>query len=151
MAVDETKLYKHLTDNLDSVRLSTREIAKPDPTIETEVTAIFTQARKHRSWLVYFYIIYTIIFTLFVFYIIQKQADTRIKLNNSNFEIIPQWALNLLVTGMFAQFVGLPTIITKRVWDFRPFFTHYVQMKANPMTKDEKPVNNTTHTDERAD
>ena len=137
MAVDETKLYKHLTDNLESVSLSVRQISKPDPTIEKEVTAIFTQARRHRSWLVYFYISYTITFTLFVFWIIWREAEVRVEWHDTKFEIIPQWALNLLVTGMFAQFVGLLTIVTKKVWDFQPFFTHHMQMKANATMKNE--------------
>lgn len=118
MAVDATELYKAVTADLHSFNLSKTELAKPDPTVEKEITGIYTQARGHRNKLVNFYIIYTIIFTLFVLLLIAWQAYIRVEWHDGKFEIIPQWGLNLLVTGMFAQFVGLLTIVTKRVWDF---------------------------------
>ncbi|HSX30321.1 MAG TPA: hypothetical protein VLE99_00175 [Candidatus Saccharimonadales bacterium] len=139
---DETKLYKFLVDNLDEVKLSKSELPKPDATLEQEVADIFVQARKHRNRLIIFYVWYTIIFTVFVFVLIACQAHYRIVWHDSNFEIIPQWALNLLVTGMFAQFVGLLTIVTQRVWDFKPFFAYHNQVKglhgADPIPEEVK-------------
>jgi hypothetical protein len=127
--VDERSLYKILTENTHSFKLSDRHIAEPDPTVEGEVTKIFTQARRHRNVLVYFYIIYTILFTVFVLAMIAIQAVVRVKWHDPHFELVPQWALNLLVTGMFAQFVGLLTIVTKQVWDFKPFFAYHNKIK----------------------
>ena len=126
--IERDELYKQLTDNLGTVKLSISKLSKPDLTVEAEIANIFTQARQHRNRLVNFYILYTIGFTLFVFGIIFWQAKTRLYLRNTQFELIPQWALNLLVTGMFGQFVGLLTIVTHRVWDFKPFFAHYRHM-----------------------
>ena len=67
---DETKLYKYLVDNTNRIELSNSELARPDPTIEKEITGIFTQARTHRNRLVNFYIWYTVLFTVFVFVLI---------------------------------------------------------------------------------
>jgi hypothetical protein len=128
MAV-ETDLYKYFVNNLNKVQLSKKELAKPDSTLEEEVTKIFKQAHSHRGWLVNFYIGYTSASTIFVFVLIGLQAHYRIIWQDSHFEIIPQWALNLLVTGMFGQFVGLLTIVTQRVWDFKPFFTYHNRIR----------------------
>jgi len=142
MAVDETKLYEQLTENLKSFKLTVKELAKPDPTVEEEVAKIYTQARTHRNRLVNFYIIYTIFFTIFVIGLIAWQAYIRVKLKSSDFQIAPQWALNLLVTGMFAQFIGLLTIVTQRVWDFEPFFAHHSQIKKAPLAQQDAPEEN---------
>lgn len=125
----ETDLYNYFVENLNKVRLSKKELAKPDSTLEEEVTKIFTQARTHRGRLVNFYIFYTSASTVFVFCLIWLQAHYRVTWHDSHFEIIPQWAMNLLVTGMFGQFVGLLTIVTRRVWDFKPFFTYHNRIR----------------------
>lgn len=131
MASIEKELYRHLLDNLSEAKLTKGELAKPDPTLEEEVTKIYTQARTHRNRLVLFYIWYTIIFSVLVASLIFWQGYVRVAWGNSHFEIIPQWALNLLVVGMFGQFVGLLTIVTQRVWDFQPFFNHHNHLKGN--------------------
>ena len=141
MAVNERDLYKQLTQNLSSVKLSVEGLSKPDPTVEDEITKIFTQARQHRNRLVHFYIWYTVLFTILVFILIFWQARTRLYLRNTDFELVPQWALNILVAGMFAQFVGLLTIVTQRVWDFKPFFTHHMHMKTNTKMKEDDDEN----------
>lgn len=123
--MDEIKLYDQL---LKTLELSGKQVAKPDPTVETEITRIYTQAFDHRKILVWFYIIYTVIFTLFVLGLIVWQGVERIRLDDPNFEIIPQWGLNLLVTGMFVQFIGLLKIVTERVWDFKELFAHHHHM-----------------------
>lgn len=133
--LDEKQLYDQLTDNLSKIKISFKDISKPDPTVEDEVTRIFMQARRHRSWLVLFYIIYTVLFTAFVITLIHWQARQRVIFQDSNFEIIPQWALNILVTGMFIQFVGLLKIVTERVWDYRHFFTYHMRTLSRTIEK----------------
>lgn len=129
MALNENELYKLLIDNLGSVRLSSKELSKPDPTVESEVTQIYTQSRVHRNRLVWFYIGYTIGFTAFVMALLVWQGYERVHLKNPRFELIPQWGLNLLVTGMFAQFIGLLKIVTERVWDLKGLLDHHVHLK----------------------
>jgi hypothetical protein len=138
MAVDETELYKQITENFQSVKLSIKDLSEPDPTVESEVTKIYTQARGHRNRLVWFYIWYTIIFTLFVLALITWEGYERVHLGNANFEIIPQWGLNLLVTGMFAQFIGLLKIVTERVWDFKELFSHHFHLKTGALEPQDK-------------
>lgn len=128
MAVDETQqLYDQLVKGL---QLSKKQLSEPDPTIESEVTKIYSQAREHRNRLVWFYISYTILFTLFVLSVIVWEGYERVHLRDHKFEVVPQWALNLLVTGMFAQFIGLLKVVTERVWDFKELLAHYYQMKS---------------------
>lgn len=134
MAQTELKLYKYLIENQPQ-QLTKSELARPDPTIEQEVTQIFTQARAHRHDLVRFYIGYTIVFTLFVLGLIGMQAYFRVAWRDGKFEMVPQWALNLLVTGMFAQFVGLLTVVTRHVWDFESFFTYHNRVKDDDTLK----------------
>ena len=43
---------------------------------------------------------------------------------DTKLELIPQWALDLIVVGMFGQFIGLLTIVTNRVWEFKSFLDH---------------------------
>jgi hypothetical protein len=92
--------------------------------IQDEVRDIYSQAKKHRDLLLKFFIWYTILFSVFVIGIMIWQATIRQVLRQDDFEIMSQWALNILITGMFAQFIGLLTIVTKKVWDFEPFFKH---------------------------
>jgi hypothetical protein len=139
---DEKELYKQLTENFQSVELSINDLAKPDPTVESEVTGIYTQARVHRNRLVWFYIWYTVIFTLFVLALITWEGYERVHLDDSTFEIIPQWGLYLLVVGMFAQFIGLLKIVTQRVWDFKELFSHHFHLKTGKQLESEKAAKN---------
>lgn len=50
---------------------------------------------------------------------------------------MPRWTLNILVTGMFAQFVGLLKIVTERVWDFKQLLEHHTKSGSN-FKSDEK-------------
>jgi len=141
MALDENDLYSLLIKNIGSIKLSSDELSAPDPTVESEVTQIYTQARVHRNRLVWFYIGYTICFTLFVLALITWEGYERIHLKDPSFEILPQWGLDLLVTGMFAQFIGLLKIVTERVWDFKELFAHHFHLKTNALEaigKDDK-------------
>ncbi len=125
---DEQKLYKRLVTS-EVATVGQRELSTPDAKLDKEVADIFTQAKGHRNLLINFYICYTVVFTIFVLTLIGVQAHLRVVWHNSNFEIIPEWALNLLVVGMFGQFIGLLAIVTQRVWDFTPFFTYRNQMR----------------------
>ncbi|HEU5187971.1 MAG TPA: hypothetical protein VFT87_05740 [Candidatus Saccharimonadales bacterium] len=100
---NESEFYKELTRDLSKKVVSIEEIARPDPTIDGEAIKIYTQARGHRQLLIRFYICYTIIFTILVLSLIFLQALKRIQSPDVDFEIMPQWTLNILVTGMFAQ------------------------------------------------
>jgi hypothetical protein len=124
-----TDFYSSILDNLSEVTLSNKNISEPDSTVEKEVTEIYSQAKFHRNVLVWFYIGYTILFTFFVLYMVQWQGLERIKLANPNFEIMPEWGMNLLVTGMFVQFIGLLKIVTERVWDFKELLAHHYHLK----------------------
>ncbi len=99
--------------------------AEPNKNIEELVSDIFEQAQKHRDWLIKFYIAYTVVLSLLVMILVFVQAAARLfSRENVNLELIPQWALNLIIIGMFGQFIGLLTIVTKKVWEFKPFLDH---------------------------
>lgn len=101
----------------------------PKKGLDEYVTGIYQQASDHREKLINFYIWYTIIISAFIACLIFIQAKVRLIPENENLEIIPQWTFYLLVTGMFAQFIGLLTIVTKKVWTFEPFFKHHRDSK----------------------
>lgn len=136
MAQNQKDFYSSLLADISKFQLSSRQIAQPDESIEKEITKVYTQASRHRTELVRFYIAYTSLFTLFVLGLLGWQAYVRVKfVNRETFEIIPQWALYLLIVGMFAQFIGLLTIVTRRVWDFKSLFEHYQKMSGLNNTK----------------
>ncbi|MEK7594436.1 MAG: hypothetical protein AAB436_02250 [Patescibacteria group bacterium] len=137
MAANETELYRFLNDSVGDFKPKGK-LAKPDPTVDGEIPRIFKQAYDHRNLLVYFYIVYTIGFTVFVLALIGVQAVLRVRWHDPDFEVVPLGALNLLLTGMFAQFIGLLTIVTKRVWDYKPFFAYHNKMKGISSPDDTK-------------
>jgi hypothetical protein len=101
------------------------QAAVPVHDLDELVSEIYTQARTHRDLLIKFYIVYTAILSGLVVLLIFWQAWARFFVHgDSKLELIPQWALNLVVVGMFGQFIGLLTIVTKRVWEFKPFLDH---------------------------
>lgn len=114
-----------LFDTLSGSDVREVDTKKPKPGLDEEVADIYSQASKHRSLLVWFYIIYTSVFSLYVIAIITFQAYLRVQnVDFRNIEIIPEWALYILISGMFGQFIGLLAIVTKKVWTFEPFFKH---------------------------
>jgi hypothetical protein len=120
------ELYKLLdTPN----ELKQDELASPDPIYDKAVRNIYKQAHKHRDRLVGFYITYISCFTICVFTLLLAQAIVRVMTHDSKFEIMPQWTFDILVTGMFVQFIGLLKIVTENVWNFKPFFDHHNEMR----------------------
>ena len=114
-----------LFDTLSGSSVREVETKKPKPGLDEEVADIYSHASRHRSVLVWFYIIYTSVFSLYVIAIITLQAYLRARYPDlRDVEIIPQWALYILISGMFGQFIGLLAIVTKKVWTFEPFFKH---------------------------
>ncbi len=99
---------------------------KPEPTksLDSAVNDIYLQAHNHRNKLVTFYIVYTVAFSIFVALLITYQAMVRSIPGKETIEVIPEWALSLLVAGMFGQFISLLTIVTTKVWTFEPFLNH---------------------------
>jgi hypothetical protein len=119
--IDPDKLFIRLSAN----KSTTVDTKKPILGLDDEVTAIYRQAGKHRNRLINFFIIYTIGISIFVLGIIILQAFARMLIKDEHtIELIPQWALYLLVVGLFGQFIGLLTIVTKKVWTFEAFFKH---------------------------
>lgn len=137
MATDGKRLYKALAQNPQV--LSTESRRRPEAKVEEEVADIFAQARRHRNLLVWFYVGYTAAVTLVVFGLLIAQAVVRVSRGDGGFEIVPQWALNLLVAGMFGQFVGLLAIVTKRVWNFGDFFKHHNEIMSGGGLPPKKP------------
>ncbi|MCP3702013.1 MAG: hypothetical protein GY954_03670, partial [Alteromonas sp.] len=115
-------IYRSLSD-------TTPPEKKPKRSLDRAIDDIYLQAHAHRNRLVTFYIIYTVIFSLFVAGLITFQAAARTVEGKEAIELIPQEALNLLVVGMFGQFISLLTIVTKKVWTFEPFLKHHLDYK----------------------
>lgn len=99
--------------------------------LDRAIDEIYLQAHSHRNKLVTFYIIYTVAFSLFVSVLIIMQAAARTVEGKEAIELIPEYALNLLVVGMFGQFISLLTIVTKKVWTFEPFLKHHLDYSDN--------------------
>jgi ABC-type transport system involved in cytochrome bd biosynthesis fused ATPase/permease subunit len=91
----------------------------PSDSLDKRLTDIYDQAYSQRRALLRFYIWYTSILSLFVIVFILLQILTRIMTGNYGAEIMPEWALNLIIFGMFSQFIGLLTIVTKKVYDYK--------------------------------
>lgn len=101
------------------------QTAEPNKDLDKLVDDIFNQAYEHRGILIKFYILYTSVLSGLVMILIFVQAAVRLwSKGHETIELIPQWALNLIVIGMFGQFIGLLTIVTKKVWEFEPFLNH---------------------------
>jgi hypothetical protein len=111
--------------------LSPAELGSPDSGIDAQVEAMYRQAGKHRTKLIHFYVTYTYWFTVAVLMLIFAQAVVRILTKFKDFEIMPQWSLDILISGMFIQFVGLLKIVTENVWNFKSFFSHHSHMLKN--------------------
>jgi len=99
--------------------------------LDGDVQEIYKQAQSHRNILVWFYVGYTVALSVAVVGLIVWQAYVRAESNNYTLELIPAWALDILVVGMFGQFIGLLAIVTKRVWEFKPFFDHAEHSKTS--------------------
>lgn len=111
--------------------LQQEELGKADPHYDEAVRKIYRQAHDHRDQLVSFYKTYISSFTIVVFALIFAQAIIRIMTSDKAFEVMPHWTMDLLVSGMFVQFVGLLKIVTENVWDFKRFFDHHNEMRNN--------------------
>lgn len=115
----DESLYTAITSQLDLV--SEKDLATPNEALDKAYLKIYDQAHVHRNKLLGFYIWYTILFSLLVFILIFLQAQTRLIIGSEQFEIIPEWGLNILTTGMFGQFIILLAIVTRKVWNFESF------------------------------
>jgi hypothetical protein len=132
MASDPKEIFETLVEAQEQHP----DVAGSSKDLDKLVQEIFDQAAKHRNRLVWFYILYTSIFSLFVLSLIALQAWVRWK-NSPHIELIPAWALNLILVGMFGQFIGLLTIVTTKVWEFKSFLDHAKQhvRSAKPPSK----------------
>ena len=114
-----------LFDKLLSPSTPEAHTEEPVSGLDKEVAGIFKQASEHRDKLVTFFIAYTWVFSGFVALIIIGQALTRALLpGKESIELVPYWALNLLVVGLIGQFITLLAIVTRKVWLFEEFFKH---------------------------
>lgn len=112
--------------------------SEPQRGLETEVKDIFKQAEKHRNVLIIFYIIYTVALSFVVISLIFLQAQARLVPGSETIELVPQPALYLLVVGMFGQFIGLLTIVTRKVWTYESFFEYQKKNGSRDSSPDEK-------------
>lgn len=134
-SLEDSKIEDDLTLSLleyDGAPLNQSDLAQPDPVYDKAVRKIYEQTHAHRDKLVWFYIAYTSLFTVAVLGLVTVQATVRIATHDSNFEIMPQWTLDILVTGMFGQFLVLLKIVTESVWDFNALFRHHNEMRSDP-------------------
>ena len=65
--------------------------------LDKAIDDIYLQAHVHRNRLVTFYIVYTVIFSIFVATLIMFQAAARTVEGKETIELVPEWALNILV------------------------------------------------------
>jgi hypothetical protein len=113
----------------ESLTLEPNEISDPNPGVDQAVKAIYIQAHRHRDRLISFYVWYASLFTIAVVLVLFVQSGVRIVGQDKKFEIMPEWTLDILVTGMFVQFVGLLKVVTESAWNFKAFFDHHNEMK----------------------
>lgn len=105
--------------------LNHNELGVPDTNLDPQIRDMYEQASEHRKVLIHFYITYTYWFSVGVFVLIFTQAAVRVFTDRNDFQVLPQWTFNILISGMFVQFVGLLKIVTQNVWNFKSFFTHH--------------------------
>lgn len=115
---------KQIFHELTSDSASEVNLLEPDLSLDQEITGIFRQAHEQRKKLLTFYIWFTIVLSAFVVALILLQAWTRIRLYDESIAIVPDNVFYFLVTGMFLQFIGLLTIVTKSVWSYTDFFQY---------------------------
>jgi glucan phosphoethanolaminetransferase (alkaline phosphatase superfamily) len=116
-ATDPRALFDELKEG------SSAKIAEPD--LDAHVNNIFSQTYNHRDRLIKFYIWYTCVLSALVMTLLFAQAAVRLFGDGKDsLELIPERALSLVVVGMFGQFIGLLTIVTKKAWGFKPFLDH---------------------------
>lgn len=122
---NDIKYVTSLFDKLISPSTPEAHTVEPVSGLDKEVAQIFNQASEHRDKLVKFFIAYTWVFSAFVALIIIGQALVRVFApGKENIELVPYWALNLLVVGLIGQFITLLAIVTRKVWLFEAFFKH---------------------------
>ncbi len=109
--------------------VSQSELSKADPKYDDDVKKIYQQAHLHRDRLIDFYIKYITCFTGVIIFLIVAQAMIRIFGSDRNFEVMPQWTLDILVGGMFGQFIVLLKIVTQNAWNYKSFFDHHNVMR----------------------
>lgn len=125
MASESKQLFEALKP------LNAPKVEEPDSDLSAEIRQIFRQAAQHRGSLIRFYIAYTSLLSIAVVALIYLQAQARLIDGNEQLELIPQGALDLIVVGMFGQFIGLLTIVTKKVWEYKPFLEHVRNNNSN--------------------
>lgn len=127
--LDTKALYTKAIGN-DSTALRDNELGQSNNQYDEDAKNIYRQAHDHRDVLIGFYKNYTIWFTVAVGFLVFLQAFCRVLDPDINFEIMPRWTLDLLITGMFGQFVSLLYIVTKNAWDYKSFFDHHNSVKS---------------------
>ena len=92
------ELYAQLS-GADAI-VDANELGESNNKYDKEAHDIYSQAHDHRERLIDFYIRYTVWFSVLVAALVVLQAIIRITAYDL-FEIMPQWTLNLVITGMF--------------------------------------------------
>lgn len=84
-----------------------------------EIGDILTQRHAQRTGLFRFSLGFVAITTFFVLFLIGAQAY--LNFHGYELELVDSTTLQIIVSGIFVQFVGLVGIITKSIWNDKPY------------------------------
>jgi cytochrome c biogenesis protein CcdA len=118
---------KQLTDqfneeflkNVKTIRIVSKEKSNFTKTKDGKIGDILEQRHSQRSKLFWFALGFVSITTFFVLVVIGTQAY--LNFHKYTIRLIEPATLQIIVTGIFVQFVGLVGIITKSIWDDKPY------------------------------
>lgn len=90
---------------------------------------ILRQRHSQRAVLFYFSLGFVFVTTVVVFATILFQAWLNLNYPSSSVKLVNDTTLQIVVTGIFVQFVGLVGIITKSIWNDKPYLDAGVMNK----------------------
>lgn len=86
-----------------------------------KINDILAQRHGQRKWLFWFSIAFVTVTSLIVFGLIIVQAYINYSNPETSVKLVSDQTLQIIVTGIFVQFVGLVGIITKSIWNDKPY------------------------------
>jgi hypothetical protein len=74
------------------------------------------QRRRHRTYIIWFAMVFTTLSFLGLGVLIGFQVWFRIKTNGAEIQLISDRSLQILAVSVFGQFIGVIILITRSVW-----------------------------------
>ncbi len=115
------KLVLEQIGNSDFEVINPRQRSNFSKTKDGKIGDVLKQRHNQREVLFYFALWFVTLTTAIVFGLILYQAYINVKDPESHIKLINDHTLQIIVSGVFIQFVGLVGIITKSIWNDKPY------------------------------